>query len=306
MNALRDPVASLGQSKLSVAGLQIDVEIGGRAYPAVQNLSLVVSPGEIHGLVGESGSGKSLTLRAIIGLLPLNARITSGDIKLGDLDLTELGVAESQRGRVISMVFQEPSAALNPLMRVGRQIVDGAIQLNVISKADAKDYAIYLMEQVGIPRASERISLYPHQLSGGMKQRVVIAAAIASKSRFILCDEPTTALDVTVQAQILEVFRELRTKLDVGLLYVTHDLAVVSEICSSVSVMYAGRIVEQGTTNQILRTPRHDYTRALINSSPSMTGKVVRLKSIPGTTPSLDRRPANYDFAMRIGGAEQE
>lgn len=303
---MNDTSPHSGVPLLELDALNVRALINRAWYPALHDVSLRIAPGEIRGLVGESGSGKSLTLRSIVGLLPTNVRVSRGDIRFEGKSLLTPGMTESLRGRQITMVFQEPSVALNPLMRVGVQITDGAIQLGVISRREANDYAVSLMEQVGIPDAGTRVKAYPHQLSGGLKQRVVIAAAIAAKPKLVLCDEPTTALDVTIQAQILGQFQKLCADLGAGMLYVTHDLAVVSELCTTVSVMYAGKIVEEGATIDMLRAPQHPYTRALLESSPSISGDVTRLRGIPGTTLALENRPEGYDFAMRLAMAGEQ
>jgi oligopeptide/dipeptide ABC transporter ATP-binding protein len=287
---------------LEVDDLTVSVRIDGRDYPAVERLTLSVQRGRIHGLVGESGSGKSLSLRAIIGLLPQNVHVVSGTIRFKGEDLL---VARGRRqrevrGTGITMVFQEPAVALNPLATVGRQIADGAAQHRGLSRREAREYAIHMMDLVGIPSPEKRVDAYPFQFSGGMQQRVMIAAAVACEPDLILCDEPTTALDVTVQAQILSLFAHLRDELNAGLLYVTHDLAVVGQLCDDVSVMYAGRVVESGSVADVLERPQHAYTRALLDATPEIEGPVQRLASIPGTTPALDERPAGYDFAMRL------
>jgi oligopeptide/dipeptide ABC transporter ATP-binding protein len=295
----QDPVDS---PLLAIEDLTVNARIDGYGYPAVEGLTLSVQRGRIHGLVGESGSGKSLTLRAIIGLLPENVHVGSGAIRFKGEDLLADGglLQRKVRGTGITMVFQEPSVALNPLATVGRQIADGAAQHRGLSRKEAREYALHMMNLVGIPSPEKRVDAYPFQFSGGMRQRVMIAAAVACEPDLILCDEPTTALDVTVQEQILSLFAHLRDELNAGLLYVTHDLAVVGQLCDDVSVMYAGRVVESGSVADVLERPQHAYTQALLDATPEIEGTGQRLASIPGMTPALDERPAGYDFAMRL------
>lgn len=232
---------------LELEDLTIDVDIQGRKYRAVDSLHMEIAPHQAMGLVGESGSGKSLSLRAIMGLLPPNVKITRGRIRFQGQDLlTDKHLLRQVRGTGISMVFQEPAVSLNPIAKVGRQITDSAAEHRNLGKRQAREYAIHLMDRVGIPEPHKRIDSYPFELSGGMRQRVMIAAAVACEPKLLLCDEPTTALDVTVQAQILGLFARLRDELDAGLLYVTHDLAVVAQLCDSLTVLYAGEVVEAG------------------------------------------------------------
>ncbi|HEX6446194.1 MAG TPA: ABC transporter ATP-binding protein [Streptosporangiales bacterium] len=293
---------------LVVDGLTLTLDIGGTHVTALDGVSFTVRPGEARALVGESGSGKSLTLRAILGLLPPNARLTEGRIVFAGEEFVfggPGGGADARRrlrlrGSEISMIFQEPAVALNPVITVGEQIVDAVIQRERMRRRQARDYAISLMEQVGIPDASTKIDAYPFELSGGLKQRVMIAAAIAGKPKLILCDEPTTALDVTVQKQILNLFTSLRDELDASLLYVTHDLAVVAELCDSLTVLYGGRVMESSDDlRTILDAPRHPYTEALLRSTPDIDQISRRLYSIPGSAPSLFDRPHGCPFAPR-------
>ncbi len=283
---------------LELDGLTVDVTVRGRAYRAVDGLSLSVAPRGATGLVGESGSGKSLTLRAITGLLPAGVAVTAGSIRFRG---EELAGADRERlrairGTGIAMVFQEPAVALNPIARVGTQISDGAVQHRGLGRRAARAYAIELMEQVGIPEPHRRVDSYPYELSGGMRQRVMIAAAVACRPALLLCDEPTTALDVTVQAQILGLFDRLRTELDAGLLYVTHDLAVVGQICDSITVLYAGEAVEAGPLREVFDQPRHPHTRALLGATPRIDGPIVRLDSLSETQPALTDRPVGEDY----------
>ncbi|CAB4662420.1 unannotated protein [freshwater metagenome] len=278
---------------LEVENLQIVARIAGRDYIAIDNVSFNVAQGHARGLVGESGSGKSLTLRAIMGLLPSNVRVTSGSIKFQGIDLlADKGkYRKSVLGTGISMVFQEPSVALNPVMKIGKQITDSLVEHSDLNRRQARERAIDLMDQVGIRDPEKRVDDFPFQLSGGMKQRVMIAAAIACGPELILCDEPTTALDVTIQAQIIDLFKKLRSELKVSLLYVTHDIGVVAELCDAISVMYSGRIVEQvDDINKVFSNPQHPYTKALLSAIPRIDGPIQRLKGLENTAPSLTQR----------------
>jgi len=278
---------------LEVKDLQIVARIAGHDYIAIDNISFNVAKGHARGLVGESGSGKSLTLRAIMGLLPSNVRVTSGSIKFhGNELLADKGKYRKEiLGTGISMVFQEPSVALNPVMKIGKQITDSLVQHSDLNRQQARERAIDLMNQVGIRDPHKRVDDYPFQLSGGMKQRIMIAAAIACGPELILCDEPTTALDVTIQAQIIDLFKNLRKDLNVSLLYVTHDIGVVAELCDSISVMYSGRIVEQADDiNKVFSNPNHAYTKALLGAIPRIDGPIQRLKGLENTAPSLTQR----------------
>lgn len=241
----------------------------------ISGIDLQLAPGEARGIVGESGSGKSVLLRSILGLLPRGITVTQGEIRFrGEPVYGPDGrYRTALRGSSISMVFQEPATALSPSMRVGRQITDGAALAQGLSRRAARDLAIELMHRVGIPNPEKRVYSYPFELSGGMRQRVMIAAAIASKPALILCDEPTTALDVSIQARVLQLFTELRADIGAGLLWVTHDLAVAAEVCDSLTVLRDGRMVE--SSNDItttLRAPREPYTQALILATPRIDG----------------------------------
>ncbi|MBQ4268483.1 MAG: ABC transporter ATP-binding protein, partial [Clostridia bacterium] len=250
-------------------------------------------------LVGESGSGKSVTCKAVMGLLPSNAKITSGNIFYGGRDLTNASEREMQalRGDRIAMVFQDPSACLNPIVKNGKQIVETMLLKNralrrrdksaaKLSKKEARNRAIALMEEVGITQAEKRFKQYPFELSGGMRQRIVIAVALASNPEVLICDEPTTALDVTIQAQILELLNRLKKERKLSVLFITHDLGVVANVADRVAVTYAGRIVEYGTVEEIFYAPKHPYTQALLASMPDLETK-GRLTAIPNSPPDM-------------------
>ena len=278
---------------LEVEDLHVVARSGGRDYTAIDHISFSVATGHARGLVGESGSGKSLTLRAIMGLLPSNVRVASGSIRFDGKELlNDKGVhLKNVLGSGISMVFQEPSVALNPVMKIGKQITDSLMEHENLNRKQGREIAIDLMNQVGIKNPEKRVDDYPFQLSGGMKQRVMIAAAIACRPELILCDEPTTALDVTIQAQIIELFKTLRSDLKVSLLYVTHDIGVVAQLCDAISVMYSGRIVEQADSiGKVFARPQHAYTKALLSAVPRIDGPIQRLKGMNSTSPSLTQR----------------
>lgn len=285
---------------LDIENLSMSIESQGKRLQVLNDISLSVFEGQAVGLVGESGSGKSMTLRTVMGLLPKKARIDSGSITFNGEELVgNPKVVAKIRGTGISMVFQEPAIALNPIMKVGSQITDGLQQHMGLSHKDAHMRAIELMEQVGIVEAERRVDSYPFELSGGMRQRVMIASAIACKPKLILCDEPTTALDVTVQRQVIDLFNSLREGMGVSLLYVTHDMAVVANLCDHVTVMYSGSVMEQGTVSEVFSNPLHPYTKAMLKSTPLIDGPLQRLSSIPGTAPSLTERPEGCPFAPR-------
>ena len=269
---------------------------------AVNDVSFEVRKGETLGLVGESGSGKSVTAFSIIRLVQEPGKVVGGRVRFQGHDLLSLPEDEMRhvRGAGIGFVFQEPMAALNPVLRVGAHIAEALMVHGLASKREARDRAIDLLRAVKITDADKRVDDYPHQLSGGMRQRVMMAIALACKPPLVVADEPTTALDVTVQAQILELLREMKNELDLSLLLITHDLGVIAETADRVAVMYAGRIVEQGPVREIFRNPKHPYTRGLLASIPGGSAG-SRLKAIEGTVPNLAHLPKGCSFAPRCG-----
>ncbi|WP_158891303.1 ABC transporter ATP-binding protein [Amycolatopsis anabasis] len=271
--------------------------------PVVDDVSFSVGRGEAHGLVGESGSGKTLTLRAVPGLLPHGTRLDSGRIFLDGEEVTAMSRRRLRavRGRRVGMVFQDPMTALNPVMTVGEQIAEAPMVHFGWSRRAAGRRAIELMREVGIPEPERRARAYPHEFSGGMRQRVGIAIALSCSPGLLLCDEPTTALDVTVQEQILELLRNLRATGEVAILFVTHDLAVIAELCERVSVMYAGQIVETGATAEVFRRPRHAYTLGLLRSAPDPRAARCRLVALPGLPPDPADPPVGCRFHPRCG-----
>lgn len=286
--------------------LSVEIPLPHGHLQAVRGVSLRVEAGEAIGVVGESGSGKSITLRALLGLLPQPARITGGSILLDGEDVTGLPARVRQRVLTdsVSMVFQDSLTALNPVMRVGDQIAEVPRRRLGMSRSAAHARAVELMEQVGIPEPDRRYRAYPHELSGGMRQRICIAIALSTQPRLILADEPTTALDVTIQAQVLDVIDRLRRENQLGLILVSHDLAVVSQTCSRVYVMYAGRVVEEGDVRTLLERPRHPYTYALLRSVPNPDQLVHRLLTIPGQPPDLTNDLVGCSFAPRCAFAQ--
>ncbi len=265
---------------------------------AVDDISFDLRKGEILCIVGESGSGKTVTALSLLRLVEPPGRIVDGSIMLEGKNLLELSLREMQdiRGNKIAMIFQDPHSSLNPIFTVGDQVSEAITAHRKTTRKEADARAIELLDLVGIPMASERFHEYPHQFSGGMKQRVMIAMALACGPEVLIADEPTTALDLTIQAQILDLFLDLRNKFDMSIIYVTHDLGVVSEIADRILVMYAGRIMEKGYRDDILKYPLHPYTRGLIECLPSDKGK---LASIPGTIPSLIASPEGCIFHER-------
>ncbi|MFI7026440.1 ABC transporter ATP-binding protein [Micromonospora sp. NPDC049900] len=280
------------------------VEFDSRVGPvrALDGVSLDVAEGETLALLGESGSGKSVTAQAILGLLPRPAgRIAAGRITFDGTELTTASARRMRavRGGEISMVFQDPLSSLNPVHPIGRQIGETLRVHRGLSKAKARAEALDLMRRVGIPDPARRIDDYPHQLSGGMRQRIMIAIAIALRPRLIIADEPTTALDVTVQAQILQLLADLQRDYRMALILISHDLGVVAAHASRIAVMYAGRIVETGPLRQVYENPAHPYTRSLLQSVPTLTAPTERLTPIPGAPPSPEALPPGCPFHPR-------
>ncbi|WP_293862840.1 ABC transporter ATP-binding protein [uncultured Alsobacter sp.] len=272
----------------------------------VDGVSLSLREGEVLGIVGESGSGKSVTAQATMGLLPSSARVTADRLSL--MGETLLGIGEKRlqrlRGSAMSMIFQEPMTALNPVLTIGRQIGETLVRHGVVTQGQARERSAELLARVGIPSPRSKLDDYPHQLSGGMRQRVMIAIAIACNPRLLFADEPTTALDVTIQAQILELLRELQQEYRMGIVLISHDLGVVSSFADRVAVMYAGRIVEDAAADAIFARPAHPYTRGLLASRPSATHDVARLTAIPGTVPPAFDLPSGCRFRTRCAQAD--
>ncbi|MDX6393511.1 MAG: peptide/nickel transport system ATP-binding protein [Streptosporangiaceae bacterium] len=300
--------AALNAPMLEVRDLHVRISSGRGVVRAVDGVSFEVARGEALGLVGESGSGKSMTLRAILGVLPAEARVTSGQVLLDGVDLVPLGnsALNQIRGPQMSMIFQEPMSALNPVMRVGQQIAEGPQVHLGYSRPRAMERALELMRRVGIPDPERRLRAYPHEFSGGMRQRVMIAIALSCDPEIILCDEPTTALDVTIQDQILRLLSALCRESGVSLIFVTHDLPVVAQICQRVAVMYGGQLVEEGAVREVLLDPRHPYTLGLVRSAPDFEYVRDSLVPIPGSPPSLVSPPAGCRFHPRCDFVEDD
>ena len=278
---------------------------GGASFTAVRDLSFAIGQGEVLGLVGESGSGKSVTSLALMGLLPLQAAV-SGKILFTQnndtADLLRMSAEQlrQRRGSVIGMIFQEPMTALNPVMRVGEQIAEAVTAHHLVRKKEAWERAVAAMNDVAISDAARRARDYPHQLSGGMRQRIMIAMAIVNRPQLLIADEPTTALDVTIQAQILDLLAELRSKFGLAMLFISHDLAVVSQVADRVAVMYAGNLVELGAKQQIFQSAAHPYTQGLLQAVPTLqTDRNRPLPTIEGTVPSLQSMPPGCAFEPR-------
>jgi oligopeptide/dipeptide ABC transporter ATP-binding protein len=294
---------------LSVQDLCVEFATRDARLRAVDGASFEVEAGEIIGLVGESGSGKTVACRSVLRLLPArNARIASGRILLEGRDLAPLSEAAMReiRGPQIAMIFQNPSTHLDPVMTVGEQVGEAIVYHEGASRAEARQRAAELLRQVGIPDAGRLLDAYAHQFSGGMRQRVMIAAALACRPKLLIADEPTTALDVTVQAQILRLLLDLRDRTGLAIVLVTHDLGVVAQTCDSVAVMYAGRIVERAAKADLLRRPLHPYAEGLIRSQPEAAPPGQPLPSIDGQPPSLSALPAGCRFHPRCAYVEAE
>jgi len=273
---------------------------------AVNGVSFEIGKGEVMGLVGESGGGKSVVGFSILGLIDSPGKIEAGEILLDGEDLVQAGEARLReiRGRDISMVFQDPMTSLNPLHTVGRQM-DEVLRLHTDLDTKARKQAcVEMLESVGISRASKRLSAYPHQFSGGMRQRVVIAIAMLAQPRIIIADEPTTALDVTIQSQILKLMRAQIAKKDASMILITHDLAVVSEMADHITVLYCGNVVERGNTRDLIEAASHPYTRGLIDSIPDTSNRHERLNQIPGSVPDIRNLPRGCNFRDRCPRAQ--
>ena len=290
---------------LQVSGLTTCFPMSQKEVPIVDALDFEVGRGEVLALVGESGSGKSMTALSLMRLVPKPGRITAGAVRLDGQELLDLPVRSmrSVRGAGIAMIFQEPMTSLNPVIRVGDQVVE-AIRLHErVTRAAALDRCRQIFDQVGIPDAAERVHAYPHQLSGGLKQRVMIAMALSARPRLLIADEPTTALDVTVQAQILRLLQEVQKETDMSILLITHDLGIVNELADRVAVLYAGRIVETAPREALFRNPKHPYTQGLLRSMPALAPPGERLPEIPGVVPSPAEWPTGCRFASRCSRA---
>ena len=301
------PVSGDAALTLSVRGLGVSFQMSGESVPALEDVSFDLRPGEVLALVGESGSGKSLTALTVMGLLPETARVDRGAVLLENRDLVGLPAREMTRlrGDRMSMIFQEPMTSLNPVLTIGRQLTEGLeFHLGLAPQAAAVR-AGELLHLVGIPAAERRLREYPHQLSGGIRQRVMIAMAIACDPQLIIADEPTTALDVSIQAQIIDLLADIRARLKTAILLITHDLGVVAEMADRVAVLYSGRLVEVAQVEELFDAPHHPYTEALLNAVPRLDLLAqedrphARLQEVAGIAPSLRDRPAGCPFWPR-------
>ncbi|MNI29429.1 Oligopeptide transport ATP-binding protein OppD [compost metagenome] len=300
----------MSETVLSIRNLSISFKTSNGMVNAIRGVDLDLHKGETVAIVGESGSGKSVTVKAIMRILSSNQRINSGSItfnyerdgKRVSQDLLKLSKKEMRNrinGKRIAMVFQDPMTSLNPTMTIGHQIMEGMILHLKMSKSEAYARALELLTLVGITDPEKRMKCYPHQLSGGMRQRVVIAIMLACNPEVLICDEPTTALDVTIQAKILELIKDIQAKTNISVIYITHDLGVVAKVADYVAVMYAGKIVERGTVNEIFYNPKHPYTWGLLSSMPDIDSENEKLYTIPGSPPNLLNKVVGDAFAPR-------
>jgi peptide/nickel transport system ATP-binding protein len=292
---------------LEIEDLHVEFPTQGSVMHAVDGVSLTLEEGEVLGIVGESGSGKSVTMMALMGLIAYPGKVRAKTLRFAGHDL--LGISDKERRRLVgkdmAMIFQEPTTSLNPCFTIGWQLVEALRLHSPLDKASAKRRAIELLDQVGIPAAHTRLNDYPHQMSGGMNQRVMIAMAISCNPRLLIADEPTTALDVTIQAQILDLIKRLQQELGMGVVMITHDLGVVAESCDRVVVMYAGKKVEEADVIDLFDRPLHPYTRALMASMPAMNTASTRLTEIPGLVPAAHELGRGCAFAARCSQARE-
>lgn len=287
---------------VEVKNLELSFHTFAGEVKAIQGVNFEVFKGETLAIVGESGSGKSVTTKSIMRLLPKSStEYKNGEILFGGRDLLKISEKEMQkvRGKDISMIFQDPMTSLNPTMTIGNQIMEPLLKHQKLSKTEARKKSIELLTLVGMPKPEMRLKQYPHQFSGGQRQRIVIAVALACNPKLLIADEPTTALDVTIQAQILELMKDLQKKIDTAIIFITHDLGVVANVADRVAVMYGGRIVEVGTVDEVFYNPQHPYTWGLLSSMPSLDTSEEKLYAIPGTPPDLLDPPKGDAFALR-------
>ena len=288
-------------SLLTVDNLQVQFNTKKGINTAVDGISFSVGKGEILGIVGESGCGKSVTSLSILRLLGTNARISQGSVKLEGRELLSLSEDDmcKIRGNEIAMIFQDPMTALNPTLTIGDQLIEPLVIHQGFNKKDARKEAVEVLKKVGISAPEKRLKEYPHQLSGGMRQRVMIAMAVSCAPKLLIADEPTTALDVTIQAQILELMLDLRQKMDTAVILITHDMGVVAETADNILVLYAGKVVEYGSVKEIFNTPKHPYTKGLLSSIPPLEEDVEELNTIEGTVPGPGQMPVGCRFSPR-------
>ncbi|MEQ6390829.1 ABC transporter ATP-binding protein [Bacillaceae bacterium S4-13-58] len=285
---------------LDVNNMSLSLKRAGKYSRILDQVSFQVNKGETVGIVGESGCGKSMTALSVMRLLPEKARL-EGEVQLDGEKITSFSKRKMERirGNQMSMIFQDPLTSLNPLHTVGAQIEESLILHTKMGKKERRQRVLELLRDVGLPRAEELIDEYPHQLSGGMRQRIMIAIAMACEPQLLICDEPTTALDVTVQAQILELMNKLKQETQMGIIMITHDMGVVAEVCDRVVVMYAGKVVEQAPVVELFQNPKHPYTQGLLQSIPKLGQRKHKLGSIPGTVPAPEKMPTGCRFVDR-------
>ncbi len=286
---------------LEIKDLKVELMSPDGLVTAVRGANLTVNKGEIHGIVGESGCGKSVMMKSVMRLHDEKKTAYEGSINFDNKEILSMKPKELQRlrGKDIAMIFQNPMTSLSPIMKVGEQITEAVLAKQKISKEEAKSRAYEILELVGITPAADRYNMYPFELSGGLLQRVMIAMAMVNNPTILIADEPTTALDVTIQAQILSLMKKMQKDTEVSIIFITHDLGVIAEMCDRVSVMYAGKVIESGTVFDIFDKPGHPYTKALLESMPKGESGEARLKTIPGTPPSLHSRIRGCSFAPR-------
>jgi len=290
---------------LEVRDLFLEFKTSRGRLKALNGITFDIQPGEVFGLVGETGCGKTVTGLSILRLLPRSATITGGQVLFEEIDLIGLsrGQIESLRGSKIAMIFQDPSTSLNPVFSIGSQIERVIRQHMHVGKAQARAKARAVLDAVGLPDVDRILNSYPHQMSGGMQQRVMIAMALSCSPRLLIADEPTTALDVTIQAQILKLLRELQKKFDVSVIMITHNLGVIAQTCDRLAVLYGGRVAESGSTRDIFNHPQHPYTQGLMNAIPQQGGRGRKMSTIPGTVPSNPGAMTGCTFAPRCASA---
>lgn len=297
----QDARPSSAGAGLRVRDLTVTFGRGRKAFNVIEDLNFEVAAGETLGLVGESGSGKSMTAAALMGLLPWGGKVSKGSVQIGETDITRLTNAalRTARGREIGMIFQNPLSSLNPSLTIVQQIAEPYRLYFGASSTAAREHALYLLQEVGVPDASQRLDDYPHQFSGGMRQRVMIAMALACKPRLLIADEPTTALDVINQAQILRLIQRLQKEQGMAVIFITHDLSLVAEYAQKVMVLYAGKTVEQGPAEAFFTAPRHPYSQALLHAIPRLVNSEERLTDIDGLPPRPQEFPVGCRFAER-------
>ncbi len=298
----------MAEPLVSVRNLSVAFTQGEKAIRAVNGVDFDLAPGEVLGVIGESGSGKSVTLRALLRILPPKRTKIDGTIRVDGRDALALAGRELEdyRGGIVSMIFQEPMLAFDPVFSIGDQIAESVMRHKGVNKAAGRARALEMLERVQIPNAKRRLDAYPHEMSGGMRQRAMIALALACSPKLLLADEPTTALDATVQIQILLLLRELQRELGMSVIFVTHDVGVACEVADRVAVMYAGRMVESGTVSEVMQHPQHPYTSGLLSSIVRGELKGTRIEAIPGSPPDLADLPPGCSFAPRCRFAKDE